>query len=241
MVVLQNSQKDKGMAAGVEQGAARRLVVWGGAFVLVALVAAAVVLFLTLPDANTFNDRVAQIFEDNDALVNPSEINLLMVLGQSGTTFAEVLSSYRLIILVLLVLAFCLLLSSLYFLYTNAALNQRLLEIERSGLHITSLVLNREQKLVAINNMEFGLTDNALETLSVLCEARLDDEIISGVELEAAISGKNATDCEEAAGATRIKRLRDHLGNQLLSQLLIRHVAREGYMLTISPDVIRLR
>ena len=58
---------------------------------------------------------------------------------------------------------------------------------------------------------------------------------------KAAISGKPSIDCEEAAGATRIKRLRDHLGNQLLSQLLIRHVSREGYMLTISPDVIKLR
>jgi len=229
------------MAAMKALGQPRKLVVWGGIFVLVALVIAGVVMFLSLPDANTFNDRVARIFEDNDALVNPNEINLLMVLGQSGTTFAEVLASYRLIIFVLMVLAFCLLLSSVYFLYTNAVLNQHLLEIERTGLHITSLVLNREQKLVAINNMEFGLTDNALETLSVLCEARLDDEIISGADLEAAISGRSPLDCEEASGATRIKRLRDHLGNQLLSQLLIRHVAREGYLLTISPDVIRLK
>jgi hypothetical protein len=100
----------------------RGLVLIGGGFVLVVLAVAAVVMFLSLPDANVFNDRVAQIFAENDALVNPSEINLLMVLGQSGTTFAEVLSSYRLIILVLLVLSFCLLLSSLYFLLTNAAL-----------------------------------------------------------------------------------------------------------------------
>lgn len=218
----------------------RKLVLWGGLVLLLALVAAAALMFVSLPDANVFNDRVADIFERNDALVNPNEINLLMVLGQSGTTFAEVLSSYRLIILVLLGLSFALLLCSVYFLYANAALNQRLLEIERSGLHITSLVLNREQKMVAINNMEFTLTDAALETLSVLCEARLDDEIISGISIEAAISGKPEVNCEEASGATRIKRLRDHLGNQLLSQLLIRHIARQGYMLTISPDVIKL-
>jgi DNA-binding response OmpR family regulator len=112
---------------------------------------------------------------------------------------------------------------------------------DQRGADITALELNRAQKMVAINSMEFTLTDNALETLSVLCEARLDDEIISGIDLEAAISGKPPDTCEEAAGATRIKRLRDHLGNQLLSQLLIRHVSREGYMLTISPDVIRLR
>ena len=212
----------------------------GGAIVFLALLGAAVFLFTSLPDANVFNDRVAKIFQENDALVRPNEINLLMVLGPSGTTFAEVLSSYPILILTLLVLSFCLLAVSLYVLHTNNALNRRLLEIERSGLHITSLVLNREQKIVAINNMEFTLTDNAVETLSVLCEARLDDEIISGLALEAAISGKHSADCDEAAGATRIKRLRDHLGNQLLSQLLIKHIARQGYMLTISPDVIRI-
>ena len=216
------------------------IVLWGAIGLFAVLALAALALFLSLPDANTFNDRVAEIFERNDALVNPSEIALLTVLGQTGTTFAEVLSSYRVIILTLLVMGFALLALSLYFLWTNAALNRRLLEIERSGLHITSLVLNREQKTVAINNMEFGLTDAAVETLAVLCEARLDDEILSGVALEAAISGRHASDCEEAAGATRIKRLRDHLGNQLLSQLLIKHIAREGYMLTISPDVIRI-
>lgn len=216
------------------------IVLLGGIGLCVVLVAAAALLFLSLPDANSFNDRVALIFERNDALVNPSEIALLTVLGQTGTTFAEVLVSYRLIILTLLVMAFALLGLSVYFLYINYALNRRLLEIERSGLHITALVLNREQKTVAINNMEFGLTDAAVETLAVLCEARMDDDILSGIALEAAITGRHASDCEEAAGATRIKRLRDHLGNQLVSQLLIKHIAREGYMLTISPDVIRI-
>lgn len=216
------------------------IVLLGAAGLFCVLAAAAALLFLSLPDANSFNDRVSKIFAQNDALVNPTEIALLTVLGQTGTTFAEVLVSYRVIILTLLVMAFALLGLSVYFLYINYALNRRLLEIERSGLHITALVLNREQKTVAINSMEFGLTDAAVETLAVLCEARLDDEILSGIALEAAISGRHTSDCEEAAGATRIKRLRDHLGNQLVSQLLIKHVAREGYMLTISPDVIRI-
>jgi DNA-binding winged helix-turn-helix (wHTH) protein len=47
-------------------------------------------------------------------------------------------------------------------------------------------------------------------------------------------------DCEEAAGATRIKRLRDTLGNQMISELLIRNIARRGYMLSIDKDVIRM-
>ena len=218
-----------------------RLAVLGGAGVMVVLAVAAVLLFVSLPDGNVFNDRVALIFEQNDALVNPSEIALLTVLGQTGTTFAEVLASYRVIILTLLVLAFALLGLSLYFLHVNSALNRRLLQIERSGLHITALELNRDQKTVLINSMEFSLTDAATETLAVLCEARLDDEILTGLALEAAITGRAAADCDGAAGATRVKRLRDHLGNQLVAQLLIRHVARQGYMLSISPDVIRLR
>ena len=47
-------------------------------------------------------------------------------------------------------------------------------------------------------------------------------------------------DCEEAAGATRIKRLRDTLGNQMISELLVKNIARRGYMLAIDKDVIRV-
>ncbi len=54
------------------------------------------------------------------------------------------------------------------------------------------------------------------------------------------ISGRNAADCDEAAGATRIKRLRDTLGNQMVSELLIKNIARKGYMLSIDKDVIRM-
>jgi DNA-binding winged helix-turn-helix (wHTH) protein len=74
----------------------------------------------------------------------------------------------------------------------------------------------------------------------VLCEARLDDEVISGSDLEAMISGKSRVDSDEAAGATRIKRLRDHLGNQMMSQLLIKNISRKGYMLAIEKDVIKM-
>ncbi len=56
----------------------------------------------------------------------------------------------------------------------------------------------------------------------------------------AVISGRNAADCEEAAGATRIKRLRDTLGNQMVSELLIKNIARKEYMLAIDKDVIRM-
>ena len=38
----------------------------------------------------------------------------------------------------------------------------------------------------------------------------------------------------------RIKRLRDALGNQMVSELLIRTIARKGYMLTIDKKAIRM-
>ncbi|MEM7441124.1 MAG: hypothetical protein AAF393_16125 [Pseudomonadota bacterium] len=218
----------------------RNLALWGSALVLLLLLVTAVVLFVSLPGANAFNDRVAQIFAENDALTTGEQIKLLEIMAQSGTAFGEVLASYRLIIFILLVLASALLLSAFYFLFTNYGLAQRLETFEKQGIHITSLIISREERVVYINNMEFELTEAIMETLGVLCEARLDDEVMSGSELEAAITGKSAVDCEEAAGATRIKRLRDQLGNQIVSQLLVKNISRKGYMLAIEPDVIRM-
>jgi DNA-binding winged helix-turn-helix (wHTH) protein len=212
----------------------------GVALIVTLLLVASVVLFLNLPDANAFNDRVERIFTENDALTTAQSVKLLEILAQSGTTFSDVLQGYRFIIFVLLVLASALLLSALYFLMTNYVLSRRVREIERSGIFINSLIVNREEQVVYINHMEFGLTEAACETLAMLCEARLDDEVITGVDLEAMITGKPREDCDEAAGATRIKRLRDHLGNQIVSQLLIRNISRKGYMLSIDKDVIRM-
>ena len=84
------------------------------------------------------------------------------------------------------------------------------------------------------------LTGAALETLAVLAEARMDDEVLTGAEIEAVISGRQAADCDEAAGATRIKRLRDALGNQLVGELLIRTVPKRGYMLNVDPRALRV-
>jgi len=218
----------------------RSVVVSGSVLVLLLLLVTAVVLFTTLPDANVFNDRVERIFIENDALTTGEQVKLLEILAQSGTSFSEVLQGYRYIIFVLLVLASALLLSALYFLNANYGLSRRMNEIEAHGIHITSLIVSRDERLVHINNMEFSLTESICETLSVLCEARLDDEVISGSDLEAMITGKRAIDCDEAAGATRIKRLRDQLGNQLISQLLVKNISRKGYMLAIDADVIRM-
>ena len=217
-----------------------RIVPLGIAAIVLILLAAAVMLFLSLPDANAFNARVEQLFVDNDKLTGAAEIRLLEILAQSGTAFSGVLASYRMIIFVLLVFATALLIAALVFLVTIVTLNRRIEEIARTGIQVSSLLISRGENTVLLNNMEFKLTPAAIETLSVLAEARMDDDVLSGAEIEAVISGRASEDCDEAAGATRIKRLRDALGNQMVSELLIKNIARKGYMLSIDKDVIRM-
>lgn len=144
------------------------------------------------------------------------------------------------VIYILLIFATALLIASLVFLVTLVGLNRRMGEIERQGLQVSSLIVSRADRVVLLNNMEFKLTDAAIETLSVLAEARLDDDILTGAQIEAMISGRDEADCDEAAGATRIKRLRDTLGNQMVSELLVRNIARQGYVLSIDPNVIKM-
>ncbi len=217
-----------------------RIVAIGIAAIVAILLVAAILLFTNLPDANVFNQRVEQIFVANDDLTSNAEIKLLEILAASGTAFSGVLESYRVVIFVLLVFASALLVAALVFLVTIIALNRRMGEIERAGIQVSSLLISRSENTVYLNNMEYKLTEAAIETLSVLAEARMDGDILSGAEIEAVISGRNAADCDEAAGATRIKRLRDMLGNQMVSELLIKNIARKGYMLAIEKDVIRL-
>lgn len=220
--------------------AGNRVVTYGIAAIVLILLAAAVLLFLNLPDANAFNTRVEAIFAENDDLTRAAEIKLLEILAQSGTSFSEVLQSYRVVIFVLLVFSTALLLAALVFLVTIVALNRRISAIQRSGITVSSMVISREARVVYINDLEFALTEAALETLAVLAEARMDDEVLSGAQLEAVISGRDASDCDEAAGATRIKRLRDALGNQLVSELLVKTIARKGYVLAVGKDLIRM-
>lgn len=217
-----------------------RVVVLGLAAIVVILSLAAVFLFLSLPDANAFNARVERIFVENDALTSDAEIKLLEILALSGTAFSETLISYRMVIFVLLVFAAALLIASLVFLVMLVVLNRRMAQIERSGIQVSSLLISREEKTVYLNNMGFKLTDAAMETLAVLAEARMDDDVLTGAQIEGMISGRQSEDCEEAAGATRIKRLRDTLGNQMVSELLVKNIARRGYMLSIDKDVIQV-
>ncbi|MCR9150918.1 MAG: helix-turn-helix domain-containing protein [Rhodobacteraceae bacterium] len=220
--------------------AGNRVVLAGIAAIVAILAGAAVLLFLTLPDGNAFNARVERIFVENDALTGAGEIRLLEILAQSGTAFSEVLTSYRMVIFVLLVFAAALLVAALVFLVMIAALNRRIGEMERAGIEVRSLLISRGENAVVLNDMSFTLTPAAIETLAVLAEARMDGEILSGAEIEAVISGRDASDCDEAAGATRIKRLRDALGNQLVAELLVRNIARKGYVLAIDRNAIRM-
>lgn len=220
--------------------AGNRVVAGGIAAIVLILAAAAVFLFLNLPDANAFNTRVERLFVENDGLTTGAEIKLLEILAQSGTAFSEVLASYRVVIFVLLLFATALMVAALVFLVTIVALNRRISAIQRSGIQVSSLLISRESNAVYINDLEFKLTEAAIETLSVLAEARMDDDVMTGAQIEGVISGRDSVDCEEAAGATRVKRLRDALGNQLVSELLVKTIARRGYVLAVGKDVIRM-
>ncbi len=217
-----------------------KIVIAGIASIVMILLVAAILLFVNLPDANAFNARVERLFVETDMLTGNAELRLLEILAQSGTAFSETLSSYRFVIFVLLVFATALLVAAVVFLVMLIALNQRMGRIERRGIEVSSLLISRDQNMVYLNNFEFKLTEAAIETLSVLAEARMDDEVLSGAEIEGVISGRDPSDCDEAAGATRIKRLRDTLGNQMVSELLVRNIARRGYMLAIDKSVIQM-
>ena len=217
-----------------------RVVTFGIAAIVALLVLAGIWLFVTLPEAAAFNDRVERLFIENDDLTAQAEVKLLEILAQSGTAFAETLESYRLTIFVLLVFATALLLAALIFLVMLVGLNRRMAAIERSGIEVRSLIISRSENTVYLNTMGFHLTEAMMETLAILAEARLDEEMLTGTQIEAMISGRDASDCDEAAGATRVKRLRDGLGNQIVSELLVKTIAKRGYMLAVDKDVIEV-
>lgn len=231
--------QEASISASEARRAGTRIVSYGIAAIVIVLALAATFLFLTLPDANAFNARVEQLFVEND-LTTQAEIKLLEILAQSGTAFSDTLASYRMVIFVLLVFATAMMIAALVFVVMLVTLNRRMAQIERTGIQVNSLLISREENTVYLNNLDFKLTPAAMETLSVLAEARMDDDVLSGAEIEAVVSGRNAADCDEAAGATRIKRLRDTLGNQMVSELLVKNIARRGYMLAIEKDVIQM-
>ncbi|MYH57727.1 MAG: hypothetical protein F4145_06975 [Boseongicola sp. SB0675_bin_26] len=232
--------RDSTSSASDARIAGARVAAFGVIAIIMILGAAGAFLLLNLPDANAFNARVERLFVENADLTSEAEIKLLEVLAQSGTAFSDVLAGYRLVIFVLMLFATGLLVACLAFVATIILLNRRVGMIERQGIQVSSLTIDREGNFVIINDMEFKLTSAAVETISVLAEARMDGEVLSGAEIEAVISGRRPEDCEEASGATRIKRLRDALGNQIVAELLIKTVARQGYVLDIDRNAIRV-
>jgi DNA-binding winged helix-turn-helix (wHTH) protein len=236
----ESAVQDNITSASEARRAGNRIVTLGLAGIVAILGVTAVLLFFNLPDADAFNRKVEALFVANDDLTTEAEIKLLEILAQSGTAFSETLASYRVAIFVLLVFASALLIAALALLAMLVGLNRRMAQIESSGIQVSSLLISREENTVYLNNMGFKLTDAAMETLSVLAEARLDDDVLSGAEIEAIVSGRSAADCDEAAGATRIKRLRDTLGNQMVSELLVKNIARRGYRLAVDKDVIKV-
>ncbi|MGR3761438.1 winged helix-turn-helix domain-containing protein [Roseobacteraceae bacterium NS-SX3] len=230
---------DPTISVSEARAAGSRVIAFGISAIVAILAVAGTVLVLALPDANAFNARVERLFVEND-LTAQAEIKLLEILAQSGTAFADTLSSYRVVIFVLLVFATAMMVAALTVLAMLVMLNRRMAQIERNGIQVNELLISREENTVYLNNMGFRLTPAAMETLAVLAEARMDDDVLSGAEIEAVISGRDSSECEEAAGATRIKRLRDTLGNQMISELLVKNIAKRGYVLAISKDVIRM-
>lgn len=216
-----------------------RVVAGGIAAVVAILALAAVLLFLNLPDADAFSAQVERLFVEGD-FSNQSEVRLLTILGQSNTIFSGIIESYRTIIFVLLVFTTLLLGAAVTFLAMLIAQNRRMGRIERQGIEVNSLVISRESNSVLLNDFEFKLTEAAIETLAVLAEARMDDEVLTGAQIEGVISGRDPANCDEAAGATRIKRLRDTLGNQMVTELLVRNIARKGYTLAVDKGAIRM-
>lgn len=217
-----------------------RFIGGGIAAVVAVLIVGAIMLWWALPNANVFNAQVERIFIENDDLTNQAQIKLLEILAQSGTAFSETLASYRVVILVLLVFATAMLIAALVFLFMLVGFNRRMAQIERAGIQVNSLLISREENMVYLNNLGFKLTAAAMETMSLLAEARMDEDFLSGAQIEGMISGRDPADCEEAAGATRIKRLRDTLGNQIVAELLVKNIAKRGYMLSIDKDVIKV-
>ncbi len=217
-----------------------RAIVIGLAAIVAILAVTAFLLFRNLPDADAFNAAIERLILENTNLTSPAELRLIGILAQTGNTMSAVLVSYRTVIFVLLVFASALLITALVLVLALIALNRKLAQVQKAGIQVSSLVISRAERKVYLNDMEFTLTAAAAETLAALAEARMDGEMLTGAELEAVVSGKRAIDCDEAAGATRIKRLRDSLGNQIVSEVLVRNVARQGYTLAIDKNVIRM-
>ena len=196
-------------------------------------------LYFTVPDPQIFNKKVEGIFIEND-FTKQTEIKLLEVLAQSGSLFENSVALYSKIIFTLFFVILTVMMICVALIFSNIELRKQFDLLQESSFNAQSIELLRSENSVQINGDWFQLTSSNIETLSVLLECGLDDEYITGAALESILSGKNEIDCDDNAGAMRIKRLRDNLGGQIIASKFIKHVPAKGYQVTSSKDNIKL-
>ena len=194
----------------------------------------------SIPNPEVFNKSVEQIFLNND-FSSERELKLLEVLASSGSLFEQSLSLYSRVLVTLVVVVLLTSLLCVGLLQLNVGLRKQIESLADRSVNIRSLKLVRAENSVCINNDWYQLTPANIETLSALCEAALDEEFLSGLELESIVSNKPVSDCEDAAGAMRIKRLRDSLGNQIIANHLLRHLPSKGYQLSLNKQSIDIQ
>jgi DNA-binding winged helix-turn-helix (wHTH) protein len=196
-------------------------------------------LYFAVPDPQVFNSAVEKIFVEND-FTQQTDLKLLEVLAQSGSLFEGSIALYSKIIFTLFFVILTVMMICVALIFSNIELRKQFDLLQDSSFNAQSIELLRSENSVQINGDWFQLTSSNIETLSVLLECGLDDEYISGAALESILSGKNEIDCDDNAGAMRIKRLRDNLGGQIIASKFIKHVPSKGYQVTSSKDNIKL-
>lgn len=206
-------------------------------FLLTVLAFAA--LYFAVPDPQVFNSAVEKIFVEND-FTQQTDLKLLEVLAQSGSLFEGSIALYSKIIFTLFFVILTVMMICVALIFSNIELRKQFDLLQESSFNAQSIELLRSENSVQINGDWFQLTSSNIETLSVLLECGLDDEYITGAALESILSGKNEIDCDDNAGAMRIKRLRDNLGGQIIASKFIKHVPSKGYQVTSSKDNIKL-
>lgn len=206
---------------------------------LILTVLAFCLLYFMVPDPQVFNNRIENIFIEND-FTNQVEIKLLEVLAQSGSLFENSIALYSRIIFTLFFVVLTVMMICVGLIFSNIELRKQFGLLQSTSLNAQSIELLRSENSVQINGDWFQLSESNIETLSVLLECGLDGEYINALSLESIISGKNKTDCDDNAGAMRIKRLRDNLGGQIISSNLIRHVPSKGYQIICPKNNIKL-
>lgn len=206
---------------------------------LILTVLAFCLLYFMVPDPQVFNKRIENIFIEND-FTNQVEIKLLEVLAQSGSLFENSIALYSRIIFTLFFVVLTVMMICVGLIFSNIELRKQFGLLQSTSLNAQSIELLRSENSVQINGDWFQLSESNIETLSVLLECGLDGEYINALSLESIISGKNKSDCDDNAGAMRIKRLRDNLGGQIISSNLIRHVPSKGYQIICPKNNIKL-